>query len=212
MKLSYLNSNINESRVFKLPQHILNIIEPLKTLLRKTTLKYQNHNDRINNEIILGRIQDPFNENNEIKIIAALRGSNFYDKIGHGALITYTNGQADIYYKIPFTNDETVKHELIHAYDPKVRKLNKNSNQGEFQDNKTPHEIDAHIGGFIDRILNLSTEEKEIQLKEIKNWLKHPNFNIEPYENHLLYYISCFKNRPKELKRLMTIVYNELFN
>ncbi len=96
--------------------------------------------------------------------------------------IQQAGNQRVIYYRIPMTGFDTIYHELVHAYDPKF--VRKNSQLG---DMLSPHEVDAHIAGFIDlmkeKLLNSDENTKNELIEELKEWLRKnkQESELEPY-------------------------------
>lgn len=206
-----------EARQFRnlIPQEILALVPKLKNEAQALNQLYYQDHTKVPSQKEFTRIPDPFRPGRDIPIVFIKRDNKTKGQGG----FRYEGDEKVILYSIPMTGFDTIYHELVHAHDPKLAKgISKSIMSNGMQNNTTPHEIDAYIGGHVDRIKdNLAhNPQREALLTELKNWLRNTKSeaDLEPHnlpqllQGMMLYHIIADK---KNWRRFVSILNNELF-
>lgn len=154
-----------ESKIFQLPSDILNLINEI---YRK--VKILNKSEKDFRTVFLGSFPDQFSD----KDVVIYAVKKHFGQGGFGIV----DGVPTIILRIPMTNFDTIYHEFVHAFDPKLRKgisKHKVHQDGPFkgmQDNSTPHEIDAKISGILYHLKKEYEQMNDIEKQNFLNQVK----------------------------------------
>jgi len=216
-----------ESKQFEklIPKEVLDLVPILKKKAKELTSQFFEDNESPPKYLPFTTIKDPFYTDKDIQIsfVRIDEWERLNLPIGQGISsskpIPEIGDRRMVFYRIPMTDFDTIYHELVHAFDPKIfkgistpKKIN-----GE-QNNTTPHEIEARMAGFIDIMkdkLREAGKNKTQLLRELLAWMKKEKSeeDLEPQGTPMLlkgmplWYI---KNKPKVWKKFITSVYAAL--
>lgn len=168
----------------------------------------------------LGELPDTFSPQS-IKVYAM--AIDFYTQRGfrgQGSMGTMA-GTPTIVYRIPMGGFDTIYHEIVHAYDPKVRLgLSKSVQIPTLgQSMVTPHEIDATVAGRVDdinfRLDSLPTAEQRRLRQELATWLRMQKddaaLDLENLPDLLRgWQLGYLIDKPELRRRVLSILYQEL--
>lgn len=216
-----------ESKQFErlIPKEVLDLVPIIKTKAKELTDQYFQDKSSVPKYLPLATILDPFYTDKQIQIsfVRIDEWQRLNLPPGQGVTsekpIPEAGNVRIIFYRIPMTGFDTIYHELVHAFDPKIFKGISNTKKikGE-QDNTTDHELDARIAGFIDIMrdkLREAEDNKADLVEELLNWMRkqklEEDLEVQDTPRLLrgmpLWYI---KTRPKVWKKFVTSVYAAL--
>lgn len=213
-----------ESRQFErlIPSEILAQVPAIKEKARQLTQAYNIDKTSVPPYTEFGKFHDPVFPEGQI-IILFLTSEEWQRKglpRGQGVTSTKATPNRFVCYQIPMTNYDTIYHELVHLFDPKLTKgISKPQRVNGVQNNLTSHETEAQMAGFIDQMrekLNQANPETRIQLvNELKNWLRFQktDSNTEPWNLPKLLLGSTvwhLLNDPITRRKFLSSVYNAL--
>jgi hypothetical protein len=211
-----------ESRQFKrlIPDNVLALVPALKAKAQELNQAYaQGHMKPF---VSFTKIDDPFYPGKKVDIGFITREEAKKRKllIGQGVVSSKPlpeTGERICYYAIPISGFDTIYHELVHVFDPKVGKgLSKSAWSSGFQSMDTPHEVDANISGFIDimkeKLEKTSPTKRNDLIKELKDWLRNP-VDLDPWAMPELLRTTVggsFMKGGKNRHKFLTSIYNAL--
>lgn len=177
-----------ESRQFErlIPKEALALVPKLKSMARELTDLYYADKSVVPPYTHVAKLPNVFRPGRPIDVgfLTIEEWQRRKYPMGQG---TNSREPPLIHYRIPMTGYDTIYHELVHAYDPKLAKgLSLPKRLGKEQDNRTPHEVEAQIAGHIDmmkeRLASATKQDKVRLISQLKNWLRSSaNKDIEPF-------------------------------
>jgi hypothetical protein len=214
-----------ESKQFKrlIPDEVLVMIPRLKEKAQELTTAYFEDKTKVPSFVSFAKVNDPFFPGKKIHIgfitieEAGRRGYPNAQGIASAKPLP-KEGERIVYYRIPMTGFDTIYHELVHAFDPKLAKgISKIEKVNGFQSMVTPHEVDAVISGFVDimhdKLQEASPTERRSLIEELKAWLRKGDADVEPWNMPTLLQgmqVYQLKSTPKLWRKLTSTIYNSL--
>lgn len=216
-------SQWSESRQFRklLPPEILALVPSIKQEAKSLTQQYYKDKTSVPPYKEVAKVADPLHSGKKL-ILGFVTIEEWLKRRYPGVGIYGFDkniGSNVVMWRIPMIEYDTIYHELVHAYDPKLAK-GVPPKKGEFQNNRSAHEVDAYIGGHVDLMkdkLNASSpEEKTKLLQELKKWMTkakgesdYDTYNLpELLKGMTVYHLSMDK---PNWRKFISVLYNELF-
>jgi hypothetical protein len=211
-------ANWLESQQFKrlIPPEVLDMIPILKQQARSLTQQYNQDKSSVEPYVQVYQRPDQFLLG-KLLIIDFMTAERWNELglRGQGLAGIDDNGNRRVLYRIPMVGYDTIYHELVHAFDPKLAEgIPQGSNP-----NILSHEVDAYISGHIDdikdRLRQETSQEAQRLLGDLKNWLRKAKTDFDPWNlpellrNMTIYHYYVDKKR---WRKFVSIINNELFN
>ena len=214
-----------ESKQFErlIPKEVLALVPRLKKEAEELTKAYFKDKSSVKPYSSFAKIPDPFFPSQMDVAFLTIEEWNkrgYPSSQGISSDKPFVNNERVVYYRIPMTDYSTIYHELVHAYDPKIGKgLSPNKKINGMQDNRTPHELDAHLSGHIDMMKQMlreaSPEQSNKWKAELKNWLNDKTrYDDEPYFMPQLLkgvMVDPFRKNQKLWRKFVSSIYNAVF-